>query len=279
MNKRPEHHSTKEIERKTDQDYSNKLKEKSDSDSSHKPHKLQTLAQAIPTLPESKFFPSSGRNLHLFQGHNQKKNIASANISTTNSANNSLVSPINLSVQKRSQNNSELNFSLCTPKNSQAPKLLQWTDIALPTSPANVLRTFSNKLTSFEQSEILKYPAVYCIGIDSKKIKTSCNAANYGFDDDNGDYRTMIKDHIAYRYEVYEIIGKGSFGQVLRVFDYKRQCFCALKIIRNKSRFHQQAAIEIDILKVLRYKDEDGNHNIVHIQSSFNFRNHIVRSI
>ena len=239
MHKRSEQGSFKETEKKISYDSSTKLRENPNIDPTHKSQKFQTLAQAIPALPESKFFPSSGRNLHIFQKHGQIANTVSANISTTNSANNSLVSPINLSVQKRSQNNSELNFSLCTPKNSQAPKLLQWTDIALPTSPANVLRTFSNKLTSFEQSEILKYPAVYCIGIDSKKIKTSCNAANYGFDDDNGDYRTMIKDHIAYRYEVYEIIGKGSFGQVLRVFDYKRQCFCALKIIRNKKRFHR----------------------------------------
>ena len=150
----------------------------------------------------------------------------------------------------------------------------------MPTTPANVLKTFGNKITSFEQSEILKYPAVYCIGLEAKKIKnTLSNAGNYGFDDENGDYRPVIKDHIAYRYEIFEIIGRGSFGQVFRVFDYKHQSFCALKMIRNKSRFHQQAAIEIEVLKVLREKDEGNIYNIVHIQSSFSFRNHIVSCI
>ena len=86
-----------------------------------------------------------------------------------------------------------------------------------------------------------------------------------------------MHDHICYRYEIFEVLGKGSFGQVFRVFDYKHKAFCAMKIIKNKKRFHQQAIVEIDILKNLRKKDEGNGYNIVHIQSSFNFRSHIVR--
>ena len=37
---------------------------------------------------------------------------------------------------------------------------------------------------------------------------------NYGYDDDKGDYKVITKDHIGYRYEVLEFIGKGSFGTV-----------------------------------------------------------------
>jgi len=43
-------------------------------------------------------------------------------------------------------------------------------------------------------------------------------------------------DHVAYRYEILELLGKGSFGQVIRAYDHKtRQCV-AVKIIRNKKR-------------------------------------------
>ena len=28
------------------------------------------------------------------------------------------------------------------------------------------------------------------------------NIFNYGYDDENGDYHTVLKDHIGYRYEV-----------------------------------------------------------------------------
>lgn len=35
---------------------------------------------------------------------------------------------------------------------------------------------------------------------------------NYGFDDERGDYKVVIGDHIGYRYEVLNTLGKGSFG-------------------------------------------------------------------
>ena len=38
-----------------------------------------------------------------------------------------------------------------------------------------------------------------------------------GYDDENGSYIKILHDHIAYRYEIKEVIGKGSFGQVVKV--------------------------------------------------------------
>lgn len=46
----------------------------------------------------------------------------------------------------------------------------------------------------------------------------------------------VLHDHIAYRYEVLEMIGKGSFGQVAKCLDHKNNELVALKIIRNKKR-------------------------------------------
>jgi dual specificity tyrosine-phosphorylation-regulated kinase 2/3/4 len=51
------------------------------------------------------------------------------------------------------------------------------------------------------------------LGIGAEKIKGSKNLQyNYGFDDERGDYNVVIKDHIAYRFEVISFLGKGSFG-------------------------------------------------------------------
>ena len=41
-----------------------------------------------------------------------------------------------------------------------------------------------------------------------------------------------VRDHIAYRYEVIEIIGRGMFGQVVKCYDHKDKDFVACKIIR-----------------------------------------------
>lgn len=60
---------------------------------------------------------------------------------------------------------------------------------------------------------------------------------NYGFDDDQGDYKTQMKDHLAYRYEVLEPLGSGSFGQALKCLDHKTGEEVAIKIIKNQKKF------------------------------------------
>ena len=51
--------------------------------------------------------------------------------------------------------------------------------------------------------EILDYQQVYFLGLNAKKIKGSpAYEYNYGFDDERGDYKTVMNDQISYRYEV-----------------------------------------------------------------------------
>lgn len=98
---------------------------------------------------------------------------------------------------------------------------------------------------------------------------------NHGYDDERGDYNTVMHDHIGYRYEVLSELGKGSFGQVVKCYDYKTQTCCALKIIRNKKRFHQQALIEVKLLEHLRDNDPEEQYNMVKTLDYFYFRNHL----
>jgi len=81
-------------------------------------------------------------------------------------------------------------------------------------------------------------------------------------------------DHIAYRYEILRVLGKGSFGQVLKVFDHKTKQFAALKIVRNEKRFLQQAKKEVKILEHILKEDVENTANMVHIMNSFIFRGH-----
>jgi dual specificity tyrosine-phosphorylation-regulated kinase 2/3/4 len=110
-------------------------------------------------------------------------------------------------------------------------------------------------LTIFERGEIVDYPDIYFTGaLSARKIMGDLNSvsSNFGYDDDRGDYNIIEGDHLAYRYEVVDVLGKGSFGQVVRCVDHKTGILVAVKIIRNKKRFHQQALVEVNILQKLK---------------------------
>ena len=120
-------------------------------------------------------------------------------------------------------------------------------------SPSSALKMAS--LNIFERGEIVDYNDIYFCGTkDAKKHvgDLSTDAANFGYDDERGDYNIVAGDHLAYRYEIVDLLGKGSFGQVVRCVDHKTGVLVAIKIIRNKKRFHQQALVEVDILQKLR---------------------------
>lgn len=138
------------------------------------------------------------------------------------------------------------------------------------------MKTFMHKLSTYEHHEIFNFPQIYFVGQNAKKKQGQHGGPNNGgYDDEQGSYLLVAHDHIQYRYEVIKIIGKGSFGQVIKAFDHKTQSHVALKIVRNEKRFHRQAQEEIRILEALKKQDKDNNMNLVHMLESFNFRGHV----
>eukprot|EP00736_Rhodelphis_marinus_P001475 Rmarinus@m.28030 len=148
----------------------------------------------------------------------------------------------------------------------------------LPLTPASSLKLYMNQLTPFEQGEILDYPQIWYTGATAPKEQRAKTGHNYGFDDDRGDYHMLLHDHIAYRYEVLSSLGKGSFGQVVKCYDYKTNSLVAIKVIRNKKRFHHQALVEVKILEHLKEKDKDNDCCTIHCLDYFYFRNHLCIS-
>lgn len=141
-----------------------------------------------------------------------------------------------------------------------------------PVTPAMAIRLWSRGMSTFEKGEVVDFPNVwFCSDSSVSKTgrgdttmsasKTPENAtsiggggvgvANFGFDDDIGNYVIVQGDHLAYRYEILGILGKGSFGQVCKCLDHKTGKIVAVKIIRNKQRFHAQALVEVNILQKL----------------------------
>jgi dual specificity tyrosine-phosphorylation-regulated kinase 2/3/4 len=153
-------------------------------------------------------------------------------------------------------------------------------------SPRTALSRFSASLTAFEKDEITSYEEIYYVGESARKVGAStprgaastprAAACNSGYDDDKGDYRVVMDDHIAYRYQVIHELGRGSFGQVSKALDHKTKSFVALKIIKNKKKFHDQALIEVELLKHIRERDPHEKSHVVRMLDHFVFRSHMV---
>lgn len=71
---------------------------------------------------------------------------------------------------------------------------LDWNEVALPLTPADVLSKYEKYLTEFERKEILEFEQIYFIGHRAHKVKTDV------FDNNNNEYKYVLNDHIAYRY-------------------------------------------------------------------------------
>jgi dual specificity tyrosine-phosphorylation-regulated kinase 2/3/4 len=142
----------------------------------------------------------------------------------------------------------------------------------LPVNPSTVIKLFSHLLSDWEKEEIVKYTSVYYIGELAKSNE-------HILDDESGYLNVSAHDHICFRYEVIKVLGKGTFGQVVEVYDHATSRSLAMKIIKNHREFYEQALDEINILKLLKDNDRTLLANIVHLEENFLFRNHMVRVI
>lgn len=80
---------------------------------------------------------------------------------------------------------------------------------------------------------------------------------NDGFDDEYYDYIVKSGEKFLDRYEIDSLIGKGSFGQVVKAFDIEEQEYVAIKIIKNKRPFLQQAQIEVRLLELMNQHENE----------------------
>lgn len=169
---------------------------------------------------------------------------------------------------------------------SDLEKMLQFPEDEGPSkcySQRQAEALWGDRLTDLELEEMRNFKEIYFVGqnVDKRARDRVENASinNSGYDDERGDYLVINHDHLAYRYEVTNLLGRGSFGQVLQCKDHKTGKSVAIKLIRNKKRFHHQALVEVKILENLVKWDPKDEFNVIKILDSFYFRNHLCISM
>jgi serine/threonine protein kinase len=161
----------------------------------------------------------------------------------------------------------------------------------------------SSHLTALERVEILKYDEVRFVstltvkrsrrngkihndlpvhGDDPAPVYDEPNDLpkelyNEGFDDEHGDYLVLAGDHLAFRYEVLSPLGHGSFGQVVCCLDHRTGKQVAVKIIRNRRKYREQALVEVQLLAQLQRAAGAcaENAHVVRMEEYFQFREHV----
>lgn len=144
--------------------------------------------------------------------------------------------------------------------------ILKTSILNFPVSPAEVLTCFPD-LPEWVKDELAGFDSIYFFSKAHKNFAQD-------FDDVKGDYRVLNGDDFFYRFELQEMLGKGSFGLVVKAFDHLDKRVKALKIVKNNERFQQQSENEICILNQLA--DLGLNDFVVKIEESFVFRSHMV---
>jgi serine/threonine protein kinase len=75
---------------------------------------------------------------------------------------------------------------------------------------------------------------------------------------------------------VIDILGQGTFGQVVKCERVSTGELFSVKVIKNKSAYKAQTSMEIEILKKLNKQlDPDDNHHIIRLFHVFNHKHHL----
>lgn len=92
--------------------------------------------------------------------------------------------------------------------------------------------------------------------------------------DENFDYIVRTGEMFNNRYMLEKVIGRGSFGQVVRAFDTRDNTHVAIKIIKNNSLYVEQALSEVRMTSYLNSIDPEDEHSIMRLRDKFIFRGH-----
>lgn len=123
---------------------------------------------------------------------------------------------------------------------------------------------------------------VYQTSKNPKRVLTKPSDGKYnnGFDNINSDYILYVNDVLGVeqnrKYLVLDILGQGTFGQVVKCQNLMTKEIIAVKVIKSKSEYLNQSLTEVKILELINEKiDPNNKHHFLRMFDSFIHKNHL----
>ncbi|KAF8331107.1 uncharacterized protein EI90DRAFT_3058583 [Cantharellus anzutake] len=111
--------------------------------------------------------------------------------------------------------------------------------------------------------------------------KPSKPVHNDGYDNEDYDYILYVNDCLGAedsgnRYLILDVLGQGTFGQVVKCQNMKTHEIVAVKVVKNKPAYFNQSMMEVTILELLNNTwDPHDEHHILRLRDTFIHKNHL----
>ena len=113
--------------------------------------------------------------------------------------------------------------------------------------------------------------------------KPSKGVKNDGFDNDDSDYILYVNDILGSdetghknRYLILDVLGQGTFGQVVKCQNLKTQEVVAVKVVKNRTAYFNQSMMEVSVLDLLNTKlDKNDDHHLLRLKDTFIHKQHL----
>ncbi|EDO17397.1 hypothetical protein Kpol_1060p53 [Vanderwaltozyma polyspora DSM 70294] len=144
-------------------------------------------------------------------------------------------------------------------------------------SPLNALTT--GLITTYS---LCSPDFAYKTSKNPKRVLTKPNEprGNNGFDNVNSDYILYVNDVLGTeqnrKYLVLDILGQGTFGQVVKCQNVMTKEIVAVKVVKSRSEYVNQSISEVKILELIQKKiDPNDEHHFLRLYDTFVHKNHL----
>ncbi|KAK6454579.1 serine-threonine protein kinase, PKA suppressor [Scheffersomyces xylosifermentans] len=161
------------------------------------------------------------------------------------------------------------------PKIHHQPKYRRCSVNSIHISPVNALSVYLTESYSICQPRRFQYSK----STNPKRVltKPSDPKFNNGYDNEDSDYILYVNDILGTeegrKYMVLDLLGSGTFGQVVKCQNLANQSVCAVKVIKSKPAYMNQSLTEVRLLEFLN-SNSDGK-NFIRLLDTFMHKEHL----